>query len=121
MSGFKIKSNVSGKQYRSSESILQRNMAERKRAKSIAKEFEQLREVIPFGVPFDGRKKTRIETLLGAIQHIRYLESILESDPIIDICNSPNSTISQVSDLAQFPAVSAVGVIPDWDHTQLYF
>ena len=120
MSG-KIKSNVSRKQNRSSESILQRNLAERKRAKSISEGLDQLRNVIPFGHPFEGRKKTRIETLLGAIQHIRYLESILESSPVIEICNSPNSTISQVSDISQFPEISAVGVTPTWDHTQLYF
>lgn len=125
----KIKSNVSRKQYRSSESIVRRRLAERNRERSIVEGFEQLRNVIPFG-EIDGKKKTKNETLLGAIQHIRNLENILKSNqiisetvfqnyeefPEIDICNSPNSTISQVSDFAQFAKFSAL-----WDYSQPNF
>jgi hypothetical protein len=64
------------KQYRSPEAILRRNDQERARQKEMNDAFDNLRKVIPLG-EWKGKKKSKCETLQGAIEHIENLLDLL--------------------------------------------
>ena len=72
----KVSTKVTKKQWRSAEGIIRRNSAERGRVRSMNEGFENLRKVIPFG-EFKGKKKSKVQTLQGAIDHIKYLSNLL--------------------------------------------
>ena len=74
----KILVTKSGKrqQYRSPGAILRRNDQERARQKEMNVAFDNLRKVIPLG-EWKGKKKSKCETLQGAIEHIENLLDLL--------------------------------------------
>ena len=66
------------KQYRSPEAIARRNDQERARQAEMNDAFDNLRKVIPNG-EWKGKKKSKCETLQGAIEHIENLLDLLAS------------------------------------------
>ena len=73
----KITTKVSKKQYRSPEGLVRRAQAEKGRVVSMNSAFDDLRQVVPFG-EYKGKKKSKVQTLQAAIQHIQSLMAILE-------------------------------------------
>ena len=74
----KITQKVSKKQYRSPGAIIRRNEQERERVNATNSAFDDLRKVVPFG-EWKGKKKSKIQTIESAMQHIQNLMNILES------------------------------------------
>ena len=74
----KIRTKVSKKQWRSSEGIMRRNQLERGRVESMNEAFDQLRQVVPYG-EYKGKKKSKVQTLQSAMQHIQNLINLLIS------------------------------------------
>ena len=74
----KIRTKVSKKQWRSSEGIMRRNQLERGRVVSMNEAFDQLRQVVPYG-EYKGKKKSKVQTLQSAMQHIQNLLDVLNS------------------------------------------
>jgi len=74
----KIRTKVSKKQWRSSEGIMRRNQLERGRVESMNEAFDQLRQVVPYG-EYKGKKKSKVQTLQSAMEHIQNLISLLNS------------------------------------------
>ena len=65
------------KQYRSPEAIARRNDQERVRQKELNDAFDQLRAHIPYG-EWKGKKKSKCQTLEGAIEHIINLAAMIQ-------------------------------------------
>ena len=85
------------KQYRSPEAILRRNDQERARQKEMNDAFDNLRKVIPLG-EWKGKKKSKCETLQGAIEHIENLLDLLATPQAQNYANnysSPTSSLDQ--------------------------
>ena len=74
----KVTQKISKKQYRSPEAIIRRNEQERERVNAMNSAFDDLRKVVPFG-EWKGKKKSKIQTIESAMQHIQHLINILES------------------------------------------
>ena len=74
----KIRAKVSKKQWKSSEGIMRRNQLERGRVVSMNEAFDQLRQVVPYG-EYKGKKKSKVQTLQSAMQHIQNLLDLLNS------------------------------------------
>ena len=72
----KISKKSTRKQWRSPEGIQRRNEAERARVKATNAAFEELRAFVPNG-EVKGKKKSKLETLQAAIDHINHLAAIL--------------------------------------------
>ncbi|CAG5114271.1 Oidioi.mRNA.OKI2018_I69.chr2.g8333.t1.cds [Oikopleura dioica] len=90
------------KQYRSPEAILRRNDQERARQKEMNEAFDALRKVIPNG-EWKGKKKSKCDTLQGAIEHIENLLELLASPEVPSSYDQiyPNSYSSPTSSLDQ--------------------
>ena len=89
------------KQYRSPEAILRRNDQERARQKEMNEAFDALRKVIPNG-EWKGKKKSKCETLQGAIEHIENLLELLATPgPTVYDQNCANYYSSPTSSLDQ--------------------
>ena len=125
------------KQYRSPEAILRRNDQERARQKEMNVAFDNLRKVIPNG-EWKGKKKSKCETLQGAIEHIENLLDLLATPEIQNYDQSytnnyssptssldqsgysygssgywsPNSSLQEQSCLQQTPQVAIPGYQP---------
>ncbi|CBY43731.1 unnamed protein product [Oikopleura dioica] len=69
------------KQYRSPEAIARRNDQERARQAEMNDAFDNLRKVIPNG-EWKGKKKSKCETLQGAIEHIENLLELLATPEV---------------------------------------
>ena len=74
----KVTQKISKKQYRSPEAIIRRNEQERERVNATNSAFDDLRKVVPFG-EWNGKKKSKVQTIEAAMQHIQNLMNILES------------------------------------------
>ena len=93
----KITKKSTRKQWRSPEGIQRRNEAERARVKATNDAFENLRKFIPNG-EFKGKKKSKLETLQAAIEHINNLMMVLnEPMPEISVYNLSLPQISSFS------------------------
>jgi hypothetical protein len=89
------------KQYRSAEAIARRNDQERARQAEMNDAFDNLRKVIPNG-EWKGKKKSKCETLQGAIEHIENLLELLASPQAQNYdLNYPNNYSSPTSSLDQ--------------------
>ena len=89
----KITKKSTRKQWRSPEGIQRRNEAERARVKATNEAFENLRKFIPNG-EFKGKKKSKLETLQAAIEHINNLMMVL---------NEPRFTYTEPVHHPMFP------------------
>lgn len=74
----KVTQKISKKQYRSPAAIVRRNEQERERVNATNSAFDDLRKVVPFG-EWNGKKKSKVQTIEAAMQHIQNLMNILES------------------------------------------
>ena len=81
------------KQYRSPEAILRRNDQERARQKEMNDAFDALRKVVPNG-EWKGKKKSKCETLQGAIEHIENLLGLLATPEFQPYNQSPTNNYS---------------------------
>ena len=89
------------KQYRSPEAIARRNDQERARQAELNDAFDNLRKVIPLG-EWKGKKKSKCETLQGAIEHIENLLDLLASSEFqSQDLNCANNYSSPTSSLDQ--------------------
>ncbi|CBY20703.1 unnamed protein product [Oikopleura dioica] len=89
------------KQYRSPEAIARRNDQERARQAEMNDAFDNLRKVIPNG-EWKGKKKSKCETLQGAIEHIENLLELLTTPEVQNYdqtytnnYSSPTSSLDQ--------------------------
>ena len=89
------------KQYRSPEAIARRNDQERARQAEMNDAFDNLRKVIPNG-EWKGKKKSKCETLQGAIEHIENLLELLATPEVhaqdqnyANNYSSPTSSLDQ--------------------------
>lgn len=73
----KISKKAARKQYRSPEAIARRNDQERVRQKELNDAFDNLRAHIPYG-EWKGKKKSKCQTLEGAIEHIINLATMIQ-------------------------------------------
>ena len=99
----KIRVTKSGKrkQYRSPEALARRNDQERARQAELNDAFDNLRKVIPLG-EWKGKKKSKCETLQGAIEHIENLLDLLaSSEAQAQDLNYTNNYSSPTSSLDQ--------------------
>ena len=109
----KITKKSTRKQWRSPEGIQRRNEAERARVKATNEAFENLRKFIPNG-EFKGKKKSKLETLQTAIEHINNLMMVLnEPIPEISVHNlslpeMPSFTYTEPVHHPMFPAAPQI-------------
>ena len=110
----KITKKSTRKQWRSPEGIQRRNEAERARVKATNAAFEELRAFVPNG-EVKGKKKSKLETLQAAIDHINHLAAILH-EPTYALPTLPvqNKTLPQMVPPAQ-AEIETAQMIPSFE------
>ncbi|KAK3096814.1 hypothetical protein FSP39_003545 [Pinctada imbricata] len=73
-----------------------RNARERRRVKLINLGYETLRHHVPAGI--ENKKLSKVETLRSAVNYIKYLQSLLESNDPFKLDSPASSQQSQESD-----------------------